>query len=99
MVDSRGPSSSTPALTAEDMNEAVQTATRKGWRYWTIIAALSVVALLPALEGTVVSTALPTVIQDLEGGKLYVWVVNAYFLTRYFLCFFHRSMDCWAFGS
>ena len=53
-----------------------------GWRYWTVIAALSVTALLPAMEGTVVSTALPSIIQDLHGGELYVWVVNSYFLTR-----------------
>lgn len=53
-----------------------------GWRYWTVIAALSVTALLPAMEGTVVSTALPSIVQDLHGGGLYVWVVNSYFLTR-----------------
>lgn len=52
------------------------------WRYWAIIIALSVVALLPAVEGTVVSTALPVIVHDLGGGKLYVWVVNSYFLTR-----------------
>ena len=54
-----------------------------GWRYWAVITALSVTALLPAMEGTVVSTALPSIIQDLHGGELYVWVVNSYFLTRY----------------
>lgn len=54
-----------------------------GWRYWAVITALSVTALLPAMEGTVVSTALPSIVQDLHGGELYVWVVNSYFLTRY----------------
>ena len=62
-----------------DLNEAVIV---NGWRYWTVIAALSVTALLPALEGTVVSTALPSIVQDLHGGEFYVWVVNSYFLTR-----------------
>lgn len=59
-----------------------QPAFGNGWRSWATIAALSVVALLPAIEGTVVSTALPTIVQDLHGGEAYVWVVNAYFLTR-----------------
>ncbi len=59
-----------------------QPAFENGWRSWAIIAALSVVALLPAIEGTVVSTALPTIVQNLQGGESYVWVVNAYFLTR-----------------
>ena len=54
----------------------------KGWRYWAIITALSVTALLPAMEGTVVSTALPTIVQELRGAEYYVWVVNSYFLTR-----------------
>lgn len=47
-----------------------------------IITGLSVTALLPAMEGTVVSTALPTIIYDLGGGRLYVWVANVYFRTR-----------------
>lgn len=54
--------------------------------HWGVITALSVVALLPAMEGTVVSTALPSIIEDLRGGQLYVWVVNSYFLTRYLRC-------------
>ena len=59
---------------------------KKDWHYWTTIAALSIVGMLPALEGTVVSTALPTIVNDIGGGQDYVWVVNAYFLTR-FVCF------------
>ncbi|KAK3178817.1 hypothetical protein OEA41_000954 [Lepraria neglecta] len=47
-----------------------KTSFENGWRYWAVIAALSVVALLPAMEGTVVSTALPTIVQDLHGGEL-----------------------------
>ncbi|KAL9121436.1 MAG: hypothetical protein Q9187_002006 [Circinaria calcarea] len=52
-----------------------------GWRYWAVIIALCVTGLLSAMEGTVVPTALPTIVHDLGGGELYVWVVNAYFLT------------------
>ena len=55
----------------------------RGWQYWTIIAALCVVSSLPALEGTVVSTALPSIVRDLGGGQTYVWVINAYFLSRF----------------
>lgn len=69
------------ATVEEKFNEN-KAALGNGWRYWTVIAALSVTALLPAMEGTVVSTALPSIIQDLHGGELYVWVVNSYFLTR-----------------
>lgn len=51
------------------------------WRFWAIIASLCFTGLLVAVEGTVTSTALPSIINDLEGGKLYVWVANGYFLT------------------
>lgn len=54
----------------------------KTWRYWAIIVALGIVSLLVALEGTVVSTALPSITRDLGGGEKYVWVINAYFLAR-----------------
>jgi hypothetical protein len=54
----------------------------KTWQYWAIIVALGIVSLLVALEGTVVSTALPSITHDLGGGEKYVWVINAYFLAR-----------------
>ena len=51
------------------------------WRFWAIVATLCVTGLLVAVEGTVTSTALPSIIKDLQGGSLYVWVINGYFLT------------------
>ena len=76
------PSPEDATMSAEGENTPGPNRTGKGLRYWAIIAGLSVTALLPAMEGTVVSTALPTIIYDLGGGRLYVWVVNVYFLTR-----------------
>jgi len=55
----------------------------RGPRFWAIIVALAVTNVVGALEGTVVSTALPTVIQHLGGGELYLWAVNGYFLPKY----------------
>ena len=54
----------------------------RGWRYGLIITALCFTSTLVALEGTVVSTALPSIIQDLHGGESYVWVINSFFLSR-----------------
>jgi hypothetical protein len=70
------------AATTADETPNKQTAFGGGWRFYEIVAALSVIALLPAIEGTIVSTALPTIVGDLHGGELYVWVVNSYFLSR-----------------
>ncbi|KAF7118424.1 hypothetical protein CNMCM5793_007941 [Aspergillus hiratsukae] len=50
-------------------------------RFWLVFLALCVTSLLAALEGTVTSTALPTIVADLHIGDNYPWVSNAYFLT------------------
>jgi hypothetical protein len=57
----------------------------RGWRFWAIIAGLSVTGLLSAVEAIVVSTSLPTIVHDLAVGNNYAWIVNAYFLTWYHL--------------
>ena len=54
--------------------------TKKDWRFWALLGAISLAGLLTALEGTVTSTALPSIVEDLGGGHLYIWVVNGYLL-------------------
>ncbi|KAH8682094.1 major facilitator superfamily domain-containing protein [Xylariales sp. PMI_506] len=61
--------------------EVAVASTKKGWRFWAIFVALCVTSMLAAVESTVVSTALPSIVHDLDSGELYVWFVNAYFLT------------------
>lgn len=58
-------------------------AIKYGWRFWIIFAGLALSALLSGLEGSIVATALPTILADLGAGEDYVWVINIYFLTRY----------------
>ncbi|KAK5203470.1 hypothetical protein LTR41_010833 [Exophiala xenobiotica] len=53
---------------------------RKGLRFWMILVSLSFTSLLTALEATITSTALPSIIADLGGSDLYIWAVNGYFL-------------------
>ena len=45
------------------------------------IIALMVVFLLSALDQTIVSTAMPKIIEQLKGLELYAWVTTAYMLT------------------
>ena len=45
-----------------------------------IIGALMCGMLLAALDQTIVSTALPTIVGDLKGGSHIAWVVTAYLL-------------------
>jgi EmrB/QacA subfamily drug resistance transporter len=50
-------------------------------RIFLIIGALMLGMLLAALDQTIVSTALPTIVGDLKGGSHIAWVITAYLLT------------------
>jgi EmrB/QacA subfamily drug resistance transporter len=50
-------------------------------RLWVILGALLLGMLLAALDQTIVSTALPTIVGELHGGSHLAWVVTAYLLT------------------
>src|SRR5262245_65879896 len=45
------------------------------------IAGIMIVFLLSALDQTIVSTAMPRIISELNGLSLYAWVTTAYLLT------------------
>ncbi|KAI0064575.1 MFS general substrate transporter [Artomyces pyxidatus] len=49
-------------------------------RLWIVFAGLMGCTFLAALDQTIVATALPTIVQDLGGGKNYSWVGSAYLL-------------------
>jgi MFS family permease len=55
-------------------------ATMRTWRFWAIIVSLMVTGLVSALEGTIITSALPTITEALGGGNAYIWVPNAYLL-------------------
>jgi hypothetical protein len=52
----------------------------KSLRFWAVITALSLTGMLAALESTIITSALPTIINTLGGGNDYVWVPNSYLL-------------------
>ncbi|GAP90881.2 putative major facilitator superfamily protein [Rosellinia necatrix] len=53
----------------------------RGWRFWVIFVCLAFTAFLSALEGSIVSTALPSISRALHASEDYIWVVNVYYLT------------------
>jgi hypothetical protein len=65
------PENSTKYMTSEE----------RDWRFYMVFVSLSVTGLLAAVEGTVISTALPTIVDDLGITSDYAWIANAYFLT------------------
>lgn len=50
------------------------------WRFWSILAALAIAGFCSTLESTITPIALPTIVADLGGGALYLWVANAFLL-------------------
>ncbi|MBW9214812.1 MFS transporter [Mumia sp. zg.B53] len=65
------------ATHAEETHEAEPLARGK---VWAIFGGLMLAMLLAALDQTIVSTALPTIVQDLGGAEHLSWVVTAYML-------------------
>ena len=55
-------------------------ATMRACHFWAIIVYLMVTGLVSALEGTIIISALPTIIEALGGGNSYIWVPKAYLL-------------------
>ncbi len=53
----------------------------RGGKRGIVTVGLMLAMLMAAMESTVVSTAMPTVIGDLHGAALYPWVFSAYLLT------------------
>lgn len=54
--------------------------TTDGRSFYFLVAALWLGNILPALDATLIGTALPTVIGSLDGVRLYSWVFAAYLL-------------------
>lgn len=47
----------------------------------TVVFSLLIATFLTAIEGTIVSTAMPKIVEDLGGSELYTWVISVYLLT------------------
>lgn len=67
--------------TTDPQPEAPSSAPETGARLHVVIGALMLSLLLAALDGTIVATALPTIVGDLGGLDQYSWVVTSYLLT------------------
>ncbi len=52
---------------------------KRGLRFWTVIMALRAVSVMASLENSVVVTAGPAIVADLQMGDSYIWISNAIF--------------------
>jgi hypothetical protein len=82
--DAVASSSKEGAITKSDTEKdgkKAQPSAPKSFGFYAIMVAICFSGLLTALEATITSTALPTIIGVLGGADLFIWVVNGYYLT------------------
>ncbi|RPD53173.1 Mfs1.1 [Lentinus tigrinus ALCF2SS1-6] len=72
------PPSATSSRTENECEADKPAQSRRGWRFWIIFLALCLALFLTALDLASVSTALPSIIHDLNGTDSFVWVSSAY---------------------
>lgn len=64
----------------EKVNDEAEEKVSYGWRFWAIFPALCLTGFLSSMEGTVITTALPSISSDLGLNDNFVWVANGFFL-------------------
>jgi EmrB/QacA subfamily drug resistance transporter len=63
------------------MSDRDNVAGRQSGRIWILVASIAVI-VIAAVEGTIVSTSMPTIVGALGGFESLTWVFSAYFLTQ-----------------
>ena len=66
-------------ITESEAPSKAHTRSKKGFRFWMIFLSICIALFLSALELTAVSTALPVIVNELQGDE-FVWVGAAYSL-------------------
>ncbi|KAF2828618.1 major facilitator superfamily MFS_1 [Ophiobolus disseminans] len=75
------PSPSSTEATSGELTEP-GSETTKSWRFYLIIATLSLIAFASALEGSVIAIALPQITHELSAGDNYVWIASSYLVAQ-----------------
>ena len=54
----------------------------RSWNFWLLFCSLCLVSFLSALDGSILTTALPTVTSAIGGEAQYVWIANSFVLAQ-----------------
>ncbi|PVI01659.1 MFS general substrate transporter [Periconia macrospinosa] len=52
----------------------------RSWQFWAVFPGLCFASFLTAFDASVVFTALPTIVEQLNAAENYIWIINAYTL-------------------
>lgn len=75
------PKSDTPAVVSSAEEDSDATVFKPDYRFWVILGTLAILIFLATLENTIIGTALPEIVRDLDIGNNYVWVAHIQLLT------------------
>jgi hypothetical protein len=50
----------------------------RSWTFWAIFVSLCLISFISALDATIVTIALPTIVRDVGGGSQYAWIANCF---------------------
>jgi hypothetical protein len=70
-----------PATDSEPEKVEVETPSEsfnRSWTFWAIFVSLCLISFISALDATIVTIALPTIVRDLGGGADYAWIANCF---------------------
>jgi hypothetical protein len=84
----RSPAALRPSDSGTDDSEQhatgdVGSASKRGFRFWAVIAGLCIANFQASLENSVVVTSGPKIVEDLQMGEEYIWITNAFFVCWY----------------
>lgn len=64
--------------TSREEMPAIAKPERHTLRFWITICALCLLAFICALDATIITTPLPTIVEDIGGEAQYVWIANSF---------------------
>ncbi|KAI0450355.1 major facilitator superfamily domain-containing protein [Xylaria acuta] len=68
--------------TQKEQPESESKTKKKSWRLWGVLTPLLLSTFMAAIESTIISSALPYIVDQLHAGSTYVWFINAYLLAK-----------------
>lgn len=69
-----------PSGEVQDKTAASTPTSKKSLKFWSVFFSLCLLSLATSIESTIVTTALPKIVADIDMGSQYVWVGNAFLL-------------------
>jgi hypothetical protein len=86
--------SAAAAVPAQSNAVATEITSKRGFRLWGVMTALCAVSVMASLENRVVDTAGPVIVEDLNMEETYIWISDAFFLSRYVLLAYNSCHVC-----